>query len=54
MDQLSTAKKITQCAFEAKTMPSDVVVECLKLREGRLTIDSVRDEVEAELTKVNS
>lgn len=51
MDQLSTTKKITECAFDAKNMPWDVVMECLKLREGRMAIDSVRDEVEAELKK---
>ena len=52
MDQLSTTKKITECAFDAKALPWDVVMECLKLREGRMAIDSVRDEVEAELKKV--
>jgi len=30
----------------------DVVLECLALREQRVSVDMVRDEVEAELNKV--
>ena len=34
-------------------LPMDVVLECLSLREQRVSIDLVRDEVEAELNKVS-
>ena len=33
-------------------MPTEVVLKCLSLREHRLSIDLVRDEVEAELFTV--
>lgn len=33
-------------------MPLDVVIECLSLREQRVSTDLVRDEVEGELHKV--
>jgi len=33
-------------------MPLEVVLKCLSLREQRLSIDLVRDEVEDELHKV--
>ena len=33
-------------------MPLDVVMECLSLREQRVSTDLVRDEVEEELHKV--
>jgi len=39
-------------AFEVKALPMDVVLECLALREQRVSVDMVRDEVEAELNKV--
>ena len=39
-------------ALEAKTMPLGVAFNCLSLREGRVGIDLVRDEVEAQLNKV--
>lgn len=35
-------------------MPSEVVLKCLSLRENRISIDLVRDEVEAELYKVHN
>ena len=35
-------------------LPMDVVLECLSLREQRVSIDLVRDEVEAELNKVSN
>jgi len=38
--------------LEEKALPLDVVIECLTLREGRQSIDVVRDGVEAELKKV--
>lgn len=43
---------ITEQALEAKALPLDVAIECLTLREGRQSIDMVRDRVEAELHKV--
>lgn len=39
-------------ALEAKDIPLEVVLECLATREHRVAIDLVRDEVEAELKKV--
>ena len=45
-------KERTERAFDAKTMPLDVVIECLSLREHRVSTDLVRDEVEGELHKV--
>ena len=45
-------KERTEFALEAKTMPLDVVMECLSLREQRVSTDLVRDEVEEELHKV--
>ena len=41
-------------ALEAKVMPLEVALACLTLREGRVAIDLVRDEVEAQLHKVQS
>ena len=35
-------------------MPSKVVMKCFSLREGRVSIDLVRDVVEDELYKVNN
>ena len=35
-------------------LPMDVILECLSLREQRVSIDLVRDEVEAELNKVTN
>jgi len=49
---LSRAKLETEQALEEKALPLDVVIECLTLREGRQSIDVVRDRVEAELHKV--
>ena len=45
-------KERTEFALEAKMMPLDVVMECLSLREQRVSTDLVRDEVEEELHKV--
>ena len=47
------AKRIAECAVEAKDMPLQTVLECLNIREGRAGIDNVRDDVESELYKVN-
>ena len=52
MDLLSTVKSIAEKALEAKAMPLDIVIDCLSLREGRVSIDNVRDEVETELNTV--
>ena len=52
MDLLSTVKSIAEKALEAKGMPLDIVIDCLSLREGRVSIDNVRDEVETELNTV--
>ena len=38
--------------LESKNTPLEVVLECLSIREHRISIDLVRDEVEAELNKV--
>ena len=45
-------KERTEFALEAKMTPLDVVMECLSLREQRVSTDLVRDEVEEELHKV--
>lgn len=41
-----------ECALAAKEMPVNVVMECVAIRENRVAIDLVRDEVESELNKV--
>lgn len=51
--QLSEYKECVERALEAKTLPLDVVLECLSTREQRVSIDQVRDEVEGELHKVS-
>ena len=50
--KLAEHKERMEKAFEAKTMPLEVALECLSLREGRVSIDLVRDEVEGLLHKV--
>ena len=50
---LNRAKLETELALEEKALPLDVAIECLTLREGRQSIDVVRDGVEAELRKVS-
>ena len=50
--KLSEHKERVEKALEAKTMPLEVAFSCLSLREGRVAIDLVRDEVEAQLNKV--
>ena len=52
IDQLTFTKRVAECALEAKEMPISVVMECLVIREGRVAIDLVRDNVETELHKV--
>ena len=49
---MTQAKLEAEQALEEKALPLDVVIECLTLREGRQSIDVVRDDVEAELKKV--
>ena len=39
-------------SLEAKMVPLEVALECLALREERVSIDLVRDEVEGQLHKV--
>lgn len=51
--QLSEHKERTEKALEVKTMPLEVALGCLTLREGRVAIDLVRDEVELKLNKVH-
>ncbi len=41
-------------AFEQKNMPLEVVLECLAIREHRVSIDLVKDEVETELQKASA
>ena len=53
INALTDCKNRTELAFEVKILPMDVVLECLALREQRVSVDLVRDEVEAELNKVN-
>ena len=54
MDQLMKTKRIAEYSLQSKTMPLEIALECLATREGRLGIDSVRDDVEAELNKVSN
>lgn len=49
---LQVEKERTERALEAKKVPLDIALECLMLRENRLNIDLVRDEVESQLHKV--
>lgn len=51
IDKLSEHKERTEKALEVKTMPLEVALGCLTLREGRVAIDLVRDEVELKLNK---
>lgn len=50
---LEDKKDETERCLQAKNLNTDVVIECLMLRESRYSIDLVRDEVEAELNKEN-
>ena len=50
--QLTEHKGRCEEALKAKDLPLEVVLECLSLREQRVSIDLVRDDVEAELHKV--
>ena len=52
IDKLTFVKRITECALAAKEMPVNVVMECLAIREKRVSIDLVRDDIESELNKV--
>ena len=49
---LANRKDATEEELQAKQVPLQVVIECLTLREERLTIDQVRDNVELQLHKV--
>ncbi|KFV18007.1 Tektin-2, partial [Tauraco erythrolophus] len=51
IDALAKVKEAAECALQAKNLPLDVSIECLMLREGRCSIDVVRDPVEEELHK---
>lgn len=46
---LNNAKESCERALEAKALPSDVVTECLSIREARRQSEIVRDPVEASL-----
>lgn len=48
---LQAEKQRTEAALDAKRVPLDVAIECLMLRENRVSIDLVRDEVENQLHK---
>lgn len=48
---LQTEKQRTEAALDAKRVPLDVAIECLMLRENRVSIDLVRDDVENQLHK---
>lgn len=49
---LEKSKEATEQALAQKAVPLDVVVQCLTLRESRVSIDQVRDNVETQLHKV--
>lgn len=49
---LTERKGATEEELQAKQVPLEVVIECLTLREGRVSIDQVRDNVEVQLHKV--
>ncbi|KAK3744964.1 hypothetical protein QZH41_008492 [Actinostola sp. cb2023] len=49
--KLQVEKDRTERALEAKKVPLDIALQCLMLRENRLNIDLVRDEVEGQLNK---
>lgn len=53
INALTDCKNRTELAFEVKILPMDVALECLALREQRVSVDLVRDEVEAELNKAS-
>ena len=53
IEALQSEKESTERALDAKKLPLDITIECLMLRENRLSIDLVRDEVEEQLHKVN-
>ena len=46
---LQNAKENCERALEAKALPSDVVTECISIREGRRQFEIVRDPVEHSL-----
>jgi len=48
---LQKEKERAEQALNAKKIPLDVAIECLMLRENRVSIDLVRDEVEGQLHK---
>ena len=50
--QLTKCKECCEQALEAKTMPQQIVMECLGIREQRSNIDLVADVTESELKKV--
>ena len=53
IDALTHTKRNAEYTLESKEMPHQVAIDCLVVREGRIAIDSVRDDVEAELNKAN-
>ena len=52
IESLQSEKEKTERALDAKNLPLDVALECLMLRENRVGIDLVRDEVEEQIHKV--
>ena len=48
---LSELKETARQAYESDLVPLNMVTQCLELRERRVSIDLVRDFVEAELNK---
>lgn len=53
IDALSTAKEKTELHLESMNLPTEVNVENLVQREGRIHIDVVQDEIEDQLFKVS-
>uniref|UniRef100_A0A8V0YQ52 Tektin n=1 Tax=Gallus gallus TaxID=9031 RepID=A0A8V0YQ52_CHICK len=49
IDALAKVKEAAERALQAKNLSLDVAMECLTLRDGRRSIDVVRDPVEEEL-----
>lgn len=54
IDNLLDCKRHAEHSLEVKDQPLEIAYNCLQIREHRIEIDNVRDEVESELNKVNT
>ena len=52
IESLTSHKEKAERSLHAKNVPTEVVWDCMTMREGRVATDLVRDEVEAQLHKV--